>query len=52
MMHGEYVMSLFHTFSLLQMLQFGVGLAGARGVIIIAGTLGWFGGADVQEILD
>lgn len=32
--------------------QFGVGLAGARGVTIIAGTLGWFGGADVQEILE
>lgn len=36
--------------------QFGVGLAGARGVTeppeASPGTLGWFGGADVQEILD
>ena len=36
--------------------QFGVALAGARGVTeapeASPGTLGWFGGADVQEILE
>ena len=52
MMHGEYIKSLFGTVAVLHLLQFGVGLAGARGVTIIAGTLGWFGGADVQEILE
>ena len=52
MMQGECVISLFGTVALLQMFQIGVGLAGARGVTIIAGTLGWFGGADVQEILE
>ena len=56
MMHGEYVKSLFGAVALFQMLQFGVGLAGTRGV---TGTPEaspappfWIGGADVQEISD
>ena len=43
-MHEEYVKSLLGTVALLQMLQFCGSLAIARGVTIIAGTLGWFGG--------